>query len=67
MATTFLEYLQYDLIWGETLSIQVFSNLGKKGFKCALVFCLHVHLCDGVGSPELELQRVVRCHMGTGN
>lgn len=33
MATTFLEYLQYDLIWGETLSIQVLSNLEKKVFK----------------------------------
>lgn len=63
MATTFLEYLQYDLIWGETLSIQVLSNLEKKVFKkinyffkCVLVFRLYGHLCDGVGPPELELQ-----------
>lgn len=34
---------------------------------CALVFCLHVCLCEGVRSPELELQTVASCHMGAGN
>jgi hypothetical protein len=34
---------------------------------CALVFCPHVCLCEGVGSLELELQTIVSYHVGAEN
>ena len=34
---------------------------------CALEFCLHVYLCEGVGTLKLELQAGMSCHVGAGN
>jgi hypothetical protein len=47
-----------------SLSLSLFF---KKYFifsSCALVFCLHTCICEGVGPLELELQTVVSCHVG---
>jgi hypothetical protein len=33
----------------------------------ALVFCLHVCLCEGVNPMNLELQVIMSTHVGAGN
>lgn len=33
----------------------------------ALLFCLHVCLCENAELPELQLQTVVNCRVGAGN
>jgi hypothetical protein len=36
-------------------------------FLCALVFCLNVCLCEGVGSPGTGAIDSCSCHVGAGN
>jgi hypothetical protein len=35
-------------------------------FSMCIGVCLHVCFCKDIGFPELELQTVVSCHVGTG-
>jgi hypothetical protein len=36
-------------------------------FKIIYFIVFYVHWCEGVRSPELELETIVSCHVGAGN
>ena len=48
------------------LRLQATTTKGSSDtFSCALVFCVHACLCEGVRSPGAGVRDGVSCHLGT--